>query len=139
MQSLLNYKEGVACENGIYRYQDFKAIREEENIRLKSPHIVVQDYGADIMGAAEDVEAGMTILVAGGRPWELEAGIHAYERLSDEENLTFVCNYNDRQMAKKYAGILQKKVYGFPLDKDPFAISEVKNRLFQQMFGERRG
>lgn len=139
LSSLLSYKEGVTQENGICRYQDFQAVCTPTYASWAiKPHMLVQDYGANIAATAEEESAAMVILVAGGRPWEIEQGIRAYERLSDEDNLIIICNYNDKQTARKYAEIFRKKVFCFPLDKDPFIISEEKHHLFQQIFKERR-
>lgn len=138
---LAQYKEGFCEQGGILRYQSFQAISGDSTIKTSvlSHHlgILVQDYGFDLDPVLQDEFPDMLILIAGGRAWETEAAIKAYEMLSGEENLIIICNYNHKQKARDYAKIFQKKVFCFPLDEDPFLVTREKDRLFAQIMKER--
>lgn len=155
LSALLSYKEGCRQEQRMCTYQSFRgviesckeeqktsseqafqSVRKDYRNRLgKNADARIVDFGADILAAAEEV-SDMVILVLGGRPWEFEAGIQAYEKLSGEENLILICNYKDKQMAVKYAEIFQRKVFCFPLDANPFSITREKTNLFRSIFKE---
>ena len=140
LPSLLSYKEGAAVEDGILRYQDFQAIfTGQPGARTAEPHMVVQDFGEDAAAAAQEEGESLILLVLGSRPWELEAAVRAYDSLSGEEHLALLCNYSEKQTARRYARIFQRKVFCFPLDVDPFAQTREKQRLFEEILKERRG
>lgn len=141
LPALLSDQAGVTAEeDGILRYQDFRAVfTGQPGAQAKEPHMLVQDFGENVAAVAEAEGESLILLVLGSRPWEMEAAIRAYDRLSGEEDLVLLCNYSGRQAARRYAGIFQKKVFCFPLDADPFAQTREKQRLFGEIFKERRG
>ena len=102
----------------------------EENEREKRQECVyVKDCKNDIEIALGG-DADLVIFVISGRLWEQEAVVEAYEKIKYIENLILLCNYNDKQNAKKYATVLQRNVYCFPLDENPFCVSKEKKKLF---------
>lgn len=138
LSKLLAYQKGAAQEGGILTYRQFQAVTEpDEEAEAKKSHIYVQDLGTDVASASEE-EYSFVVLVVGGRPWEIEQGISACQKLAGEENLVLLCNYNQKQAAGIYASILQKKVFYFPLDQNPFDVTRDKHRLFQQISREGR-
>lgn len=141
LPALLSDQAGVTAEeDGILRYQDFRAVfTGQPGAQAKEPHMLVQDFGENVAAVAEAEGESLILLVLGSRPWEMEAAIRAYDRLSGEEDLVLLCNYSGRPAARRYAGIFQKKVFCFPLDADPFAQTREKQRLFGEIFKERRG
>ena len=140
LPSLVSYKEGAVVENGILKYQDFRAVFSgQPKAQATDVHMAVQDFGEDVAAAAEAEGESLILLVLGTRPWEMEAAIRAYDRLSGEEDLVLLCNYNGKQTARRYAGIFRRKVFCFPLDEDPFVQTREKQRLFEEILKERRG
>lgn len=140
LSSLQSYEAGVNQEGGIITYRDFQAfLSPAGRTGTERSHILVQDFGNNAVSAAQEEQAGLTILVMGSRPWEIEYGISAYEQLAGEENLVLICNYQNKKSAEKYAKILRKSVYCFPMDLDPFAVTKEKQRLFQKVLKEGRG
>lgn len=138
--SLQSYQEGLNQEGGRISYGNFQAVLSpKDRTGTGKPHIFVQDFGNDTVSAAEEEQAGLTVLVIGSRPWEMEHGILAYKQLAGEENLVLICNYKNKKSAEKYAKILRKNVYCFPLDRDPFSVTKEKHRLFQKILREGRG
>ncbi len=137
LPSLLSYKEGTAEEGGVLSYQDFHAIFSgQPGTQAIEPHMVVQDFGDDVAAVAEAEPEGLILLVLGSRPWELETAIGAYDRLSGEDNVILLCNYSDKQAARRYASIFRRKVFCFPLDADPFVWTREKQRLFEEILKE---
>lgn len=138
LSKLLAYQKGAQEAGGILSYQQFQAVTEpNEAAEAKKSHIYVQDLGTDVASVAEE-DYSLLILVVGGRPWEIEQGILACQKLAGEENLVLVSNYNQKQAAGIYASILHKKVFYFPLDQNPFEVTRDKHRFFQQISKEGR-
>lgn len=134
LSSLQSYEAGVNQEDGIISYRNFQAFFSPiSRTGSEGSHILVQDFGKDAASAASEEHTGLTILVMGSRFWEMEAGILAYKQLAGEENLILICNYQNKKSAEKYAKILRKNVFCFPLDLDPFAVTREKQRLFQEI------
>lgn len=118
--------------DGEFSYEYFTGMpyNGEENEREKrQERVYVKDCKNDIEIALGG-DADLVIFVISGRLWEQEAVVEAYEKIKYIENLILLCNYNDKQNAKKYATVLQRNVYCFPLDENPFCVSKEKKKLF---------
>ena len=102
------------------------------------PYITVEDHGDHIQQVAEEL-SDLVILVLGGRPWEYAAGLLAYQQLSGEENLVLLCNNGTPQTAARYARVFGRRVYCYPVEKDPFLSSKPKERLFETVIKEGGG
>lgn len=139
LSSLACYQDHVWEEHGVLRYHNFQAVTASSFwSETKKSHIFVQDYGTDVVSVQGEENRDLLILVLGSRTWEMEYGLRACQALSGEEDLILICNYNDKQTAGKYASILKRQVYYFPLDQDPFAWTKEKHRLFQEIWKGRR-
>lgn len=128
---------------GIYQRSYFRAILPDSgmpecDVSKKSQiESYVLDYGSNLAGA-KLAEADYTILVIGGNEWEQACALEAYETMKCAENLIVICNYNHRHICKKYAGLFQKRVYSFPFDADPFAVTKEKRSLFRNILQKER-
>lgn len=113
-----------------------EAVMEDEIIYGAESY--VRDFGSDIAGCkAENAE--YTILIVGGNEWETECSVKAFEMLKHTEKLIVICNYNHKQICKKYAAMFQTNVYCFPFDENPFAVTREKKNLFRKLLqAERR-
>lgn len=139
ISSLTSYQDHLWEEHGVVRYHNFQAVTISSFLtETKKSHIFVQDYGTDVGSVQGEENCDFLILVLGSRPWEIEYGLQACQALAGEEHLVLLCNYNDKQAAGKYASVLRKQVYYFPLDQDPFAWTKEKHQLFQEILKGRR-
>lgn len=104
-----------------------------EGIEKQDMHagLYIQDFGADFEEASE--KGSTMILVIGSRLWELENARKALDRIALRENLIILCNYGDALQARKIAKEYRHRVYCFPLDKDPFCVTDEKRKLFQKL------
>ncbi len=124
-------------ENNVYVNGNFKAkLHTEENVIEEEisyeADSYVLDFGSNIE-ACRIENAEYTILIIGGKEWEWEESRKAFERLQHTDNLIVICNYNHRQICRKYAEIFQIKVYSFPIDENPFETTREKQNLFQKI------
>ena len=132
-------KEG---QNEIFENGYFKGIlqmvgQSESGIGQQSNGIGVLDFGADLDGClAEGTDC--TMFVIGGSLWEAEYALASFQKLKHTKNLIIICNYNHKQICKKYAAMFEKKVYCFPFDRNPFVVTKKKRRLFEKILHERR-
>lgn len=123
-----SYFRGIMQDNTIAEYDVSEKSQSES---------FVLDYGSN-WESCRLAEVDFTILVIGGNEWEQECALEAFEAMKYTENLIVICNYNHRHICKKYAGIFQKRVYSFPFDSDPFAMSKEKKSLFQNILQKER-
>lgn len=135
---LVRWQEGVQWERDICSYRNFKGQCQEPRTGAAMPYITVEDHGDHIQQVAEEL-SDLVILVLGGRPWEYAAGLLAYQQLSGEENLVLLCNNGTPQTAARYARVFGRRVYCYPVEKDPFLSSKPKERLFETVIKEGGG
>lgn len=132
------WQDGVSWKQDICCYRNFRGAQADSEAGSAMPYITVEDHGDQLQQVAEEL-SDLVALVLGGRSWEYAAGLLAYEQLSGEENLVLLCNYGDSAMAAKYARAFGRKVYCYPMEKDPFCGSRQKERLFETMLKEGGG
>lgn len=95
--------------------------------------IEVWDVGTD---ADLAVDADRIIYVIGSRLWQernIETGL-----ISDPA-VSIIINPASGNMGKMLAAMVKKRVLGFPLDSDPFLMTEEKQRLFTHILAEEKG
>lgn len=127
-------------KNGIFYYKHFSGTPNYgagvEN-PLSGDYTLVHDYGCclDILSNSDDYD--LLIFIMSGSCWDMPATLTLCEELCHQKNMIFICNYDNKKAAKKYARRLQKTVYCFPIDSDPFHISFEKERLISQILNRK--
>ncbi len=119
-------------EGGIFHYKHFSGIPsygEALEIPLPEDAILVRDYGACAEEFLEDPQADLIFLVMSGSLWDMPDCIAFARQFQTQENVCFICNYDNKKAAKKYARQLKKSVYCFPFDCAPFLSNAKKERL----------
>lgn len=126
---------GFTKEGGLYRRGDFLGMPAYgEGVAVRAPEGLVRvlDYGTDLDGALSE-EADLFLLMAGSREWERESADLSYEKAREKKELAILVNYGGRDQAKCCAKKYAQTVYCFPLDENPFAMTEEKERLFEKL------
>jgi len=93
----------------------------------------VMDYGNEYSGEECDV----LIIVLGSRLWERKQSMEYYEGMVERENVIFICSYGDEEGAQWLAGRINRNVYLFPLDKDPFHMTQEKYGFFDMLWSRK--
>jgi len=123
-------------QEGIFRYKDFAGIPSYgdgiEN-PLPKDAILVRDYGTCIEEFLQQADNDLVFLVMSGSLWDIPAALALAKRLASQEKLIFICNYDNKKAAKKYARQLKNRVYCFPFDRSPFHAGRKKERLILQI------
>lgn len=133
--------KNFAETGGLYRRGNFLGLPlygEGVKVELPEERVFVMDWGNDLENAREE-EADLFILVAGSREWERDSARTSYESVSEEKNLVLLSNYGDERQAKQYAKEFGRRVYCFPLDKEPFRATGEKDRLFERLLQREGG
>lgn len=133
-------KGGYTEEGGLYRKGNFlgmPAYGDGVEVNVPEDAAEVLDYGTDIKGAVSE-GADLLLLIIGSREWETENSNRAFEKVKYEKELAIISNYGDRGRAKQYAREYQRKVYCFPLDENPFFMTEKKEVLFDGLLEKYR-
>ncbi len=128
--------------NGIYGGGYFQGMlmgNEVSQKRWDEPEneIHVMDFGSHMSECLAE-EAECTILVLGGSLWEQECSYRAIEKYRHVPNLIIICNYNHRQICRKYAEMAGKKVYCYPFDENPWRMTKAKMKLFKKILHRKK-
>lgn len=130
---------GFAKDGGLYRKKNFfgmPAYGEGVDMDIPRNAVEILDYGSDVFGAVSE-EADLFLFIIGSRQWETLYADLAFEKVQSVKGLQIVSNYGDNRKAKHYAKKYEKTVYCFPLDADPFFLTEEKITLFQRLLEQR--
>lgn len=121
---------------GIFHYKDFAGIPHYgdgiEN-PLPKDAILVRDYGTCIGEFLQNPDSDLAFFVMSGSLWDIPDTLALAKKLASQKNLIFICNYDNKKAAKKYARQLKKSVCCFPFDCDPFRAATKKERLIMQI------
>jgi len=101
--------------------------------KTKEYDYCVMDFGNEYSG--EDCD--MAVFILGGRPWERKKSMEYYRDMVERENVIFVCPNGDEAGAGWLARRINRNVYLFPLDKDPFHMTQEKYRFFELLWGRK--
>ena len=108
----------------------------EQNIPTDCTQIL--DFGA-YHGLNYELETcDLIIAVLGSQLWQQGQAMQCVEQLKHLKNVYFMTNYGDSKSAKAYARQLHRSVACFPLDEDPFFVSDQKKKLFGQLLDRER-
>ncbi|MCM1258161.1 MAG: serine/threonine protein kinase [Roseburia sp.] len=141
MRKTVKAGKKFAEANGLYRRGDFLGLPlygEGVEVEMPEERVFVVDWGKDLQNARRE-EADLFILVAGSREWERDSALASYEFVSEERNVILISNYGDKKQARQYAKEFSKRVYCFPLDKEPFKATGEKDRLFDELLQREGG
>lgn len=146
LDNLLKNGKSAALKEDIVQYRNLRGRKEchdKDTWQEYSPgvpqmqhEIRIYDFGYNRNQAVMQ-EADCTILVLNLSVWQLEAALKAYEQVKYMKHLLVVCNYGNRQEAKKFAAQIGRCVYCYPLEVNPFGESKEKTALFTQMLREK--
>lgn len=121
---------------GIFHYEQFSGIPHYGNgleSLIPEDAILVYDYGTCMEEFSQDPEADLIFLVMSGSLWDMPDCIPFARQFQAQENVCFICNYDNKKAAKKYARQLKKSVYCFPFDCTPFHSTAKKERLIMHI------
>ncbi|MBO5524810.1 MAG: protein kinase [Roseburia sp.] len=121
---------------GIFRYKDFAGLPSYgDGIENPLPEdaIWVRDYGTCTEEFLQQEDNELVFLVMSGSLWDIPAALTLAKTLASQKKLIFVCNYDNKIAAKKYARQLKNRVYCFPFDRNPFHAGGRKERLILQI------
>lgn len=133
---------GFVEEGGLYRRGNFfgmPAYGEGVEVNVPKDAVSVLDYGSDLVGALLE-KADLFLFVMGNRAWELNQVHLSYEKIKNAAGLILIANYGDRKQTRQYARKYAQRVYCFPLDENPFLMTEEKETFFERLLeqeGER--
>lgn len=136
LQTLAHMNLSMKETNGIWRYRFFRGIPDYGlGIALPLPEdlIYIEDHDVCFTDMIELEPENLHIFVMDGSDWNMEDAILAGKKLSFRDNVIFICNYDNRKAAKKFARVLHRKVYCFPFDPDAFCNSAKKQTLFSSL------
>ena len=127
-ESSLFWKE----QEGILRYKNFAGIpcygAGIEN-PLPKDAVLVRDYGTCMEEFFEQEDSELIFLIISGSLWDSHAVPALAKKLGTQKKLVLICNYDNREAAKKIARQIKTHVYCFPFDHNPFHGGGKKERL----------
>ncbi len=131
--SLSAYHTSLKEQNGIYRDRYFRGIPAygvnvqnpvpSDAIRIKdcgclNPKSILQCDAADLM-----------CIILCGSDWDMSDTLSFAQQIKAEKNITFICNYGNRQAARRISNLLQVPVYCFPCGNNPYRPTAEMERL----------
>lgn len=130
----------VKEQNGIFYYGHFHgmpAYGPGVDVPVTADCCLVRDCGsANRMDVCVNVPeaADLIFFVLSGSDWDLASVIACAQKSQLPAQTVFICNHGNQAAAKKCAQLLNKKVYCFPHDADPYRCTAEKERLFSTIF-----
>lgn len=128
-------------QRGIYRWGYFCGTASEcgsERWAETQEGWLIRDLGAYESTDIELETSDGILLILGGRTWELEQAWQLYERLRLHRSVVPVVNYGNEQAARVYAKHWRTRVYCFPLDGEPTALTAEKRQFFDRLWKKER-
>lgn len=122
--------------DGIFRHEHFAGTPHYgQGIENPIPKdaILVRDYGTCTEEFLQNPCCDLVFLIMSGSIWDIPDALAAARQLQAQENVVFICNYDNKKAAKKYARQLKNCVFCFPFDCNPFHVTAKKERLILQI------
>ena len=132
----------VKEENGIYIYNYFHGIPNYGSgvsVSISTSYTRVKDYGVYSRDIIESISESILFFVFSGSEWDLPEAILTGQKLMSEYHVIFICNYNNKKAAKKFAHALGCTVFCFPMDSTPFYNTKNKHTFFSTVLSTKRG
>ena len=131
LQRILQQRGEYREKDGIIYHNDFAGILDYGPAVMEPtpPNgIKVVDCGSDWSGARA---SDFYLYVCSSRPW-LDMGCCHKKAMNPHCHI--LINPANRGVGHDISKKLRKKVYGFPLDSDPFLVTKEKEKLFQKIW-----
>lgn len=128
-------KGTIDLHTSVIKYGAFRGtpIAESEHMADLGDITLIQDCGTYESLTIELENCQGIILVIGGKCWDEPLAKAVYEKLCMHRRLIPIVNFGNEQMARQYAKCWRRNVYCFPLDTDPFVLTDAKCRFFETM------
>ncbi|MDD6037811.1 MAG: serine/threonine-protein kinase [bacterium] len=128
-------KGTIDSHTSVIRYGAFRGmpIGEMDQMTDFSDGTLIQDCGTYESSTIELENCQGIILVIGGKCWDEPLAKAVYEKLCMHKGLIPIVNFGNEQMARQYAKCWRRSVYCFPLDPDPFVLTNAKCRFFETL------
>lgn len=130
VERLIRGKHVKEEQKGVYQNGFFQGILREKE--APEGYACVMDFGNQLDGCIAE-EADLTLLIVGGSVWQEEEAFAAFQKTECVGELAVLCNRGTRGSCLKYADYSGRRVYGFPEDRNPLAITPEKKRLFEKL------
>lgn len=128
--------------DGIFHYGYFKGVPcygDGIEPPVTEGTALIKDYGICPGDITELAAADLVFFIISGSDWDMEQALSCGNRLKTLEHTVFICNYNNKKAAKKYARLLGSKIYCFSHDPDPYRVTPEKERLISAIFQTKGG
>ena len=129
-------------QNGTFHYEYFRALPsygigvEQQTL---SDSCLVKDYGISFGELTSLKTEDLIFFILSGSDWDYSSAIALGNRLNLLEQTIFICNFQNKKAAKKFARAFGKKVYCFPYDENPYRITSEKERLISAILKQKGG
>ena len=129
-------------QDGIFYYGYFKGVPDYGDgvfFPLPEDDCIVKDFGASTPDLAELEASDFIFFLLNGGDWDFTQSVAYAKQLALLPQTIFVCNHGDKRAAGVYAKHLNRRVYCFPNDPDPYRVSAEKERLISSIFPKKGG
>lgn len=129
-------------QDGLFYYEYFKGIPSYgEGVLLPTTEedCIVRDYGIHSASLSELQTTDLIFFVLNGGDWDIAQTVVLAKQLALLPQTVFVCNHGNKQAAHHYARLLDRRVYCFPCDPDPYHVSKEKERLISTILHKEGG
>ena len=133
LRAFIRTNNSVSEKEGICYYKFFQGIPNYGSgihLVLSAHALSIEDRGTYDANTFVCEPESLVLFVMGGDDWDMEHAISAGLQLKHWEHTIFICNYGNKRAAKRYARLLDTKVYCFPADVDPFTNTTEKEHFF---------
>lgn len=145
-QNILNdishANSGVREQDGIFCYGYFRGIPDYgDGIAFSPPFddCIVRDYGSQSISLDYLKLTDFIFVVLTGGDWDICHAIHFCKQFVLLPQTVFLCNHGNKKAARRYAKLLNRPVYCFPNDTNPYEVSSEKERLFSTILKRKGG
>lgn len=131
--SLTAYHTSLKEKDGIYRDKYFYGIPAYGlNVQdpLPSDAIRIKDCGClNAKSIYQCDTADLMCIILCGSDWDMSDTLSFAQQIKVKKNITFICNYGNRQAARRISKLLQTPVYCFPCGNNPYRSTTEVERL----------
>lgn len=127
---------------GVFYYGYFKGVPPYGNgvfFPLPEDECIVKDFGAQAPDLSELEAADLIFFLLNGGDWDFTQSVTYAKQLALLPQTVFVCNHGNKRAAGAYAKHINRRVYCFPNDPDPYRVSAEKERLISSILPKKGG
>lgn len=128
--------------DGIFYYEYFKGVPDYGDgvfFPLPADDCIVKDFGTDAPDLAKLETSDFIFFLLSGADWDFTQSVTYAKQLALFPQTVFVCNHGNKRAAGAYAKHINRRVYCFPNDPDPYRVSAEKERLISSIFPKKGG